>query len=109
MMMMMNSTCVVECKLDLDPRKVDVRLPGKGNSKLPWREAGPPNHLDDKVDSDRLAPPASSTASSTWIRGGLVFKAHRWLYHSTLGSRVIKEQKKMSSTWICSGLLKSFR
>jgi len=29
-------------------RKVDVRLPGK----LPWREAGPPNHQDDKVDSD---------------------------------------------------------
>ena len=22
-------------------------------SKLPWREAGPPNHLDDKVDSDQ--------------------------------------------------------
>ena len=34
-------------------RKVDVRLPGKGNSKLPWRKAGPPNHLDDKVDSDQ--------------------------------------------------------
>jgi len=39
---------------------VDVRLPGKGNSnlgkrefKLPWREAGPPNHHDDKVDSDQ--------------------------------------------------------
>ena len=31
----------------------DVRLPGKGNSKLPWREAGPPNHHDDKVDSDQ--------------------------------------------------------
>ena len=30
-------------------RKVDVRLPGK----LPWREAGPPNHHDDKVDSDQ--------------------------------------------------------
>ena len=29
--------------------KVDVRLPGK----LPWREAGPPNHHDDKVDSDQ--------------------------------------------------------
>ena len=27
-------------------------------------------------------------------RGGLVFKAHRWLYHSTLGSRVIKKKKK---------------
>ena len=25
--------------------------------------------------------------------GGLVFKAHRWLYHSTLGSRVIKKKK----------------
>ena len=25
----------------------------KGNSKLPWRKAGPPNHLDDKVDSDQ--------------------------------------------------------
>ena len=28
------------------------------------------------------------------FRGGLVFKAHRWLYHSTLGSRVIKKKKK---------------
>ena len=27
--------------------RVDVRLPGKGNSKLPWRKAGPPNQLDD--------------------------------------------------------------
>ena len=27
-------------------------------------------------------------------RGGLVFKAHRWLYHSTLDSRVIKKKKK---------------
>ena len=29
------------------------------------------------------------------FRGGLVFKVHRLLYHSTLGSRVIKEKKKM--------------
>ena len=28
------------------------------------------------------------------FRGGLVFKAHIWLYHSTLGSRVIKKKKK---------------
>jgi hypothetical protein len=28
------------------------------------------------------------------FRGGLAFKARRWLYHSTLGSRVIK--KKMT-------------
>ena len=32
---------------------VDVRLPGKKEFKLPWREAGPPNHLDDKVDPDQ--------------------------------------------------------
>jgi len=29
-----------------------------------------------------------------WVRGGLVSKAHRLLYHSALGSRVIKKKKK---------------
>jgi hypothetical protein len=28
------------------------------------------------------------------FRAGLVFRVHRFLYHSTLGSRVIKEKKK---------------
>ena len=28
-----------------------------------------------------------------WFRGGLVFKAHRLLYHSTLGLRFIKKKK----------------
>ena len=28
------------------------------------------------------------------FRGGLVFKAHRWLYHSTLGSRGIKKKRE---------------
>ena len=28
------------------------------------------------------------------VRGGLVFKAHRLLYHSTLGWRVIKKKQK---------------
>ena len=28
-----------------------------------------------------------------WFRGGLVFKAHRLVYHSTLGLRVIKKKK----------------
>ena len=28
-------------------------LPGKGNSNYPWREAGPPKHHEDKVDSDQ--------------------------------------------------------
>ena len=34
-------------------RKVEVRLHGKGNSKLPWRKAGQPSHLVDVVDSDQ--------------------------------------------------------
>ena len=34
-------------------RKVDIRLSEKKEFKLPGREAGSPNHLDDKVDSDQ--------------------------------------------------------
>ena len=30
------------------------------------------------------------------FRGGLVFKAHRLVYHSTLGWRIIKKKKKKS-------------
>jgi len=33
------------------------------------------------------------------FRGGLVFKAHRRLYHSTLGLRVIKKKNVMPSTY----------
>jgi hypothetical protein len=38
------------------------------------------------------------SSSAPWFRGGLVFKAHRPLYHSTLGSRVIK---KKTTPWGC--------
>ena len=48
------------------PRKVDVRLPGKGNSKLPWRKAGPPNHHDDKVDSDQLVVNKELSLARQW-------------------------------------------
>ena len=34
-------------------RKVDIRLHGKGNSKLPWRKAGQPKHLVDVEDLDQ--------------------------------------------------------
>jgi hypothetical protein len=34
-------------------RKVDIRLYGKDNSKIPWRKAGQPSHLVDVVDSDQ--------------------------------------------------------
>ena len=33
-------------------RKVNIRLHGKGNSKIPWRKAGQPSYLVDVVDSD---------------------------------------------------------
>jgi len=35
-----------------------------------------------------------SHQSALRFRGGLVFKAHRLLYHSTLGLRVIKKKKR---------------
>ena len=35
------------------PRKADVRLPEKRELQFSWREAGPPNHLDDNVDLDQ--------------------------------------------------------
>jgi len=38
----------------LTTRKVDrYKATWKREFKLPWREAGPPNHHDDKVDSDQ--------------------------------------------------------
>ena len=35
----------------MEDRKVNIRLHGKGYSKLPWRKAGQPRHLVDVVDS----------------------------------------------------------
>ena len=32
------------------------------------------------------------------FRGGLVFKAHRLLYHSTLGSRVLNKKKEVEGS-----------
>ena len=41
-----------------------------------------------------LAPSFSRCPVACEFRGGLVVKAHRWVYHSTLGSGVIKRKKK---------------
>ena len=40
----------------------------KKEFKLPWREAGPPNHDDDKVDSDQWV---VNKELSLWDRGGV--------------------------------------
>ena len=41
-----------------------------------------------------------------WFQGGLVFKAHGLLYHSTLGSRVKKRKKKKGLGSLVLGLKK---
>jgi len=38
------------------------------------------------------------------FRGGLVFKAHRLLYHSTLGLRVIKKKRRRALRVAASAL-----
>jgi len=38
-----------------------------------------------------------------WFRGGLVFKAHRLWYHSTLGLRVINQKREEGRSWIGKG------
>jgi hypothetical protein len=35
------------------------------------------------------------------FRGGLAFKAHRWLHHATLGSRVIQKKEKNLLARVC--------
>jgi len=48
--------------------------------------------VDRMLCSDEIRPIARLR-----FRGGLVFKAHRLLHHSTLGLRVIKKKKKKYS------------
>ena len=45
-----------------------------------------------------------------WFRGGLVFKAHRLVYHSTLGLGVIKKKNGQSEEGVLrkGGLLTLF-
>ena len=38
--------------------------------------------------------PPDGEGTPLWFRGGLVFKAHRFMYHSTLGSIVMKKKKR---------------
>ena len=40
------------CALLASAQEGRYKATWKRGFKLPWREAGPPNHLDDKVDSD---------------------------------------------------------
>ena len=42
----------------------------------------------------KLADKVLALENSKRFRGGLVFKAHSLVYHSTLGSRVIKKEER---------------
>ena len=42
------------------------------------------------------------------FRGGLVFKAHRLVYHSTLGWRVIKKKREVEGRLVTCARLKPF-
>ena len=50
---------------------------------------GSASSFDRGKESEKLLP-----RNLKWFRGGLVSKAHRFVYHSTLGSRSIKKKKK---------------
>ena len=98
-------------KNSLWDRKVDVRLPGKGNSNphsvrpvhliitiLKWirtSRSSIKNSLAGRVGVLRR--------NVQRFRGGLVCKAHRLLHHSTLGLRVITKKKVGVRTWVLGG------
>jgi hypothetical protein len=45
----------------------------------------------------KLVLKSRTSASQKRFRGGLIFKAHRLLYHSTLGVSVIKKKREKSA------------
>jgi len=50
-------------------------------------------YVDTSMSSERWASASLSCSSKwTWYREGLVFKAHRWLYHSRLESSKEEEE-----------------
>ena len=54
-----------------------------------------PQELDDMLV--HVASIAKDNNVIMQVRGGLVFNAHRWLFHSTLGSRVMKKEQMRPS------------
>jgi len=54
----------------------------------------------DLVDARRLETGKQLHRNMQRFGGGLVFKAHRLLYHSTLGLRVIKKTRRQAGGWL---------
>ena len=64
------------------------------------RETDPKSYITDHTlvyeDTPVEGVPSSLGSVPARFRGGLVSKAHRFVYHSTLGSRVIKKNECVS-------------
>ena len=98
-------------ELDLRKRRVakfDLRASAAAELGLRKRRgvenvvAGPEHFFSLPAERDAQAPDLSGGGA------GLVFKAHRWLYHSTLGSRVIKKRRcRECLRSVCTALLGS--
>ena len=58
------------------------------------------NYYNEHKWTDLRSPPcgAPDARNVQRFRGGLVFKAHRLVYHPTLGLRVTKKKKKKKTT-----------
>ena len=73
-------------------RQVDsLNAPGSSKSMIP-------------VLNSRIDPSQNRQA----VRGGLICKAHRRFYHSTLGSGLIKKQKKIYLAFYVFGSFSKF-
>jgi len=69
----------------------------KPKPKPPGDASYMPSFLQEHLECKNTQPTANLHRSVKRFRGGLVFKAHRLLYHSTPGLRVIKKKKMMNT------------
>ena len=76
------------------------------------RQSGPDSGLGLQASVLKMLQGVRSTQVSEQVlrsnvkrfRGGLVFKAYRLVYHSTLGSRVMNKKKKFVIPHACRGV-----
>jgi len=79
------------CRIDASPPAgSDPSPPAKGNVRTGQKSSPEAT----RPQLPHRSEPACDGQCQKRFRGELVFKAHRWLYPSTLGSSVIKKKKK---------------
>ena len=83
---------------------IDVSRPGEGRTRVPALGGAGPDNPEDETDDDD----GERRVKECWVpvyeqllsrnverfRGGLVLEAHRLLYRSILGSRVVKQRQR---------------